>query len=396
MGKVFVIHPTERFRAILEKECARSNRNEHSFSLVIFDVDRPRADSAEVCQLARLLTNRVRLTDEVGWFDKQRIAVLLPYTSAEGAWKLAEDICQAFSVDVLRTGCKVYTYPSNWFADRNHNGHSAQLHLQGESPERNTTRSQGLASPAKHAEGENTKFTVRPPTSAVPSCQAAKQALEPVLGRSFPVWKRAMDVVGALLGLIVLSPLMLLTAVFIKIVSPGPVFFKQQRMGYIGKTFTMWKFRTMKVNADTSSHQHYLTKLIVDAAHNSEKSAQPMRKVVDDSQIIPFGKLLRRTFIDELPQLINVLRGEMSLVGPRPPIPYEVEKYLCWHEQRLEAVPGMTGLWQVSGKNHLTFNEMVRLDIQYCRGRSFWLDVKILLMTPLVIVSQIKDSLHNE
>ena len=120
-----------------------------------------------------------------------------------------------------------------------------------------------------------------------------------------------------------------------------------------------------------------------------------MIKLEDDPQIIPFGKILRKTCLDELPQLINVLRGEMSLVGPRPPIPYEVEEYLRWHRKRINAVPGMTGLWQVSGKNCLTFNEMVRLDIQYLRQKKPWLDIKILLMTPLVIVSQIKDSLQN-
>ena len=120
-----------------------------------------------------------------------------------------------------------------------------------------------------------------------------------------------------------------------------------------------------------------------------------MTKLDDTLEIIPFGRVMRLTCLDELPQLINVLRGEMSLVGPRPPIPYEVKEYVQWHNGRIDAVPGMTGLWQVCGKNHLTFNEMVRLDIEYCRRRSLWLDMKILLRTPLTVVSQIKDGLQE-
>jgi lipopolysaccharide/colanic/teichoic acid biosynthesis glycosyltransferase len=152
----------------------------------------------------------------------------------------------------------------------------------------------------------------------------------------------------------------------------------------------------MEVDADTSVHQEYLAKLINDAACNNGKSSKPMTKLDDDMQIIPFGRILRQTYFDELPQLLNVLRGEMSLVGPRPPIPYEVEEYLSWHKERIDVVPGMTGLWQVSGKNRLTFNEMVRLDVQYWRTKSVWLDIKILLKTPLAIISQMKDGLQNE
>jgi len=158
----------------------------------------------------------------------------------------------------------------------------------------------------------------------------------------------------------------------------------------------MWKFRTMKVNTDATTHRQYLAKLINSAAHNDENSAKPMTKLENDPQIIPFGKILRQTYLDELPQLINVLRGEMSLIGPRPPLPYEVTEYLPWHKGRLDAVPGMTGLWQVSGKNKLTFNEMVYLDIQYWRKKSLWLDIKILLMTPVAILVQVKDSFRSK
>ncbi|MBU0728536.1 MAG: sugar transferase [Proteobacteria bacterium] len=207
-----------------------------------------------------------------------------------------------------------------------------------------------------------------------------------------PKWKRMTDIAGASLGLMICAPVFMLIAGFIKTVSPGPVFFKQQRIGFGGKTFTFFKFRTMKVNADTTAHQKLLAELIKD--DNSPGSAgKPMTKLDHDPQIIPCGNFLRKSCIDELPQLINVLIGDMSLIGPRPPIPYEVDEYDRWHRARLSTIPGMTGLWQISGKNRLTFKEMVRLDIRYLRNRSLWHDIKILLLTPRAIVSQIKEIL---
>ncbi len=203
--------------------------------------------------------------------------------------------------------------------------------------------------------------------------------------------KRFLDIVGASVGLIVLSPLFLLLAVFIKIVSPGPVFFKQQRIGAGGKPFLFWKFRTMRVNADTQVHQKYLAELIK-SSEKGGNNAKPMNKLENDPRVIPFGKYIRKSCLDELPQLINVLRGEMSLVGPRPPIPYEVQEYANWHRERLDIVPGMTGLWQVSGKNRLSFTEMLRLDIRYMKKATVWTDLKILFKTPSAIVGQIRDA----
>jgi lipopolysaccharide/colanic/teichoic acid biosynthesis glycosyltransferase len=216
----------------------------------------------------------------------------------------------------------------------------------------------------------------------------------PFFVRKIPVWKRLMDIIGAILGLILLFPVMLAIAILIIIVSPGPVFFKQIRIGNGGKPFQFWKFRTMKVNADTCTHQNYLADLI-NGCNETDDSGKPMAKLdPEDAQIIPFGKFLRNTCMDELPQLINVLRGEMSLVGPRPPIPYEVKEYLRWHNGRFDIVPGMTGLWQVSGKNRLTFKEMIRLDIRYTRSISIWSDLKILFKTPMAIIDHLK--FHRE
>jgi lipopolysaccharide/colanic/teichoic acid biosynthesis glycosyltransferase len=219
----------------------------------------------------------------------------------------------------------------------------------------------------------------------------SSETIEPFFTRKIPFWKRAMDVCGALAGLILFSPIFLMTALVIKVVSSGPVFFRQERLGYGGRKFTFLKFRTMKVNADPSKHRQYLAALI----EGENGDDEPMIKLDDrNPHIIPLGNILRQTCLDELPQLINVLRGEMSLVGPRPPIPYEVEKYSGWHNDRFDTLPGMTGLWQVSGKNRLTFKEMIRLDIQYSRDMSFLTDVKILLRTPFAIMSEFSGNRH--
>ncbi len=195
--------------------------------------------------------------------------------------------------------------------------------------------------------------------------------------------KRLFDILAALVVLVVSSPLMLTMAVLIKLTSPGPIFFKQQRVGFMGKVFTMYKFRTMEVETDSGIHQEYVTDLL--------SSERPMVKIDDCHRLVPFGKIIRRLFIDELPQLINVVRGQMSLVGPRPAIPYEVRAYQDRHMGRLLAIPGMTGLWQVSGKNQLTFDEMVRLDIRYAHECSFLMDMKIVMMTPLAIISEVRN-----
>ena len=204
-------------------------------------------------------------------------------------------------------------------------------------------------------------------------------------------WQRGLDILCSLLGLAVSAPIFLGAAILIKLVSPGPVFFKQVRIGRGGRPFLLWKFRTMSVDADTSIHQNHVARLINGSSDDRETGPKPMTKLDNDPRVIPLGNILRGACIDELPQLINVLRGEMSLVGPRPPIPYEVRDYLPWQKRRLDAMPGLTGLWQVSGKNKLTFDDMVRLDIQYSRMKSVPMNVKIMLRTPRVILQEITD-----
>ena len=199
------------------------------------------------------------------------------------------------------------------------------------------------------------------------------------------VIKRAIDVAGAALALLLSAPLLLLIAAAVRLSSQGPVLFRQQRIGQYGRRFTFLKFRSMYVNNRADMHKDYVKQLI---AGQLDQPANGVFKIANDPRVTPLGRWLRRASLDELPQFINVLRGEMSLVGPRPPLPYEVEAYDVWHRRRLlEARPGITGLWQVNGRSRTTFNDMVRLDLQYAREQSLLLDLKILLRTPGAVLS---------
>lgn len=201
-----------------------------------------------------------------------------------------------------------------------------------------------------------------------------------------PPWKRALDIACLLLALPGVLLLMLVIAVGIKVVSPGPVFFKQERVGHRRKRFLCWKFRTMKVGAGAAAHQQHLQQLL--------QSDVPMTKLdaAGDHRLIPLGRMLRASGLDELPQLINVWRGDMSLVGPRPCTPYELESYLPCHYPRFDTLPGLTGLWQVRGKNKTTFREMIRLDIYYARNKSFWMDLEIMVATFSTLASQMREA----
>lgn len=201
----------------------------------------------------------------------------------------------------------------------------------------------------------------------------------------FCVVKRLMDIVGSLLAIALFSPLFVLLSLAIKLTSKGPIFYSQRRVGQYGIPFRFLKFRSMYVDNDASKHKEYVTRMIAGTAERkpSNGNGEAVYKLTNDPRITPVGKFLRRTSLDELPQFFNVLTGQMSLVGPRPPINYEVEAYDLWHRRRvLEAKPGITGLWQVNGRNRIKFDEMVRLDLAYARTWSPWLDIKILLRTP--------------
>ena len=199
--------------------------------------------------------------------------------------------------------------------------------------------------------------------------------------------KRTLDLFASVTLLVWLAPLLLVVAAVVRLTSPGPVLFRQLRIGKMGKPFKMLKFRTMHVGAEESSHREFISRFIKESGRVDVPATDQLFKLTNDPRITPVGHVLRKTSIDELPQLWNVLTGEMSLVGPRPPLLYEIQQYAPWHRRRiLEAKPGITGLWQVTGRSRTTFDEMVRLDLKYARTRSFWVDLGILLRTPGTVV----------
>ena len=198
------------------------------------------------------------------------------------------------------------------------------------------------------------------------------ERIQPKEGPIYLFFKRAMDIIGSLCGIILLSPLFLIVAILIKLEDPkGKVFFAQERNGRYPKTFKMYKFRSMVHNAE---------ELLKDLMDRNEQTG-PVFKINDDPRITKVGKFIRKTSIDELPQLFNVLKGAMSLVGPRPPIPHEVEQYNSYQMQRLAVKPGLTCIWQVSGRNNIGFDEWVEMDIEYIKTRNLWLDIKLIFKT---------------
>ncbi|HEY1903592.1 MAG TPA: sugar transferase [Terracidiphilus sp.] len=207
--------------------------------------------------------------------------------------------------------------------------------------------------------------------------------------RSVVAIKRAMDVAGSALMLILCAPIFAAIALAVKLSSKGPVFFRQQRVGQFGQHFTFLKFRSMQTNNDHSVHKEFITKFIASQANRqpSNGNGEGVFKLTNDTRVTRVGKFLRRTSLDELPQFLHVLKGEMSLVGPRPPIPYELAAYQTWHRRRvLEVKPGITGLWQVTGRSRVNFDEMVRLDLRYATSWSPALDFTILMRTPLAVI----------
>jgi lipopolysaccharide/colanic/teichoic acid biosynthesis glycosyltransferase len=334
------IHDYSCFSALIRHERCRADRSGKIFSLVAFEFEKDLISPERVKYTCDRLANAIRSIDEIGWLEDGRIGVLLPATTLEGAHQYAR---RALAGE-KGLAYKVYIYPDHWISD-----------YSDTSGEDEKVCASGLDIPDSFRIG-------------------------------VPVWKRGLDIVGASLCLLVLWPLFLLVAAFIKIVSPGPVFFRQKRVGHGGKLFTFIKFRTMKHGNNQGTHQEHIIRRI--------RAGESLAKLDDyDSRIIPGGKTLRKACIDELPQLFNVLRGEMSLVGPRPCVPYEAREFLMWHTHRFDAMPGMTGLWQVSGKNKLTFAQMIRLDIAYASNLSLWNDLKILARTVPAIIVMLAESL---
>ena len=320
----------EQVGAILERERARSDRTGEVFSLVVLEVGKDASGQDTLGQLATILQRRLRLTDDAGLLDSRRIGVVLPITPAAGAWTVVDDVCLCVRAGLPLPQCTVYCYPTDWPDNGVEQGNGEQLDKE------------------------------RP-----------AQPMEQLFVRRLPIWKRTIDIVGAVIGLILLSPLLAAAALAVRISSKGPVLFSQWRDGLGGEPFKIHKFRSMVVDAERRQAELM--------AFNEQQG--PVFKIRNDPRVTPMGRFLRKTSIDELPQLWNVLKGEMSLVGPRPPLHHEVCQYRPWQRHRLDVTPGLTCSWQVQGRSRIPFLEWMRMDVRYIRSRSIWQDFGLLLRT---------------
>ncbi len=357
------LHSRETLLRLLDHERARCDRNGRQFSLVLFDLARVPGHRIAHRHLAGVLTTRLRRTDECGCLDVERVAVILPDTDLDPAWTVANDVRRA-TLDMLPgLTCAVYAYPSAWWAHDDRRGDSPRIHpdLRG-----GNGNSSGQRLPLDRP---------APPQPAAPA--DLPERLQALLSEPVPRWKRAMDVAGAATALVLASPVMVLTALAIRLTSPGPVLFTQPRVGKDGRVFTFWKFRTMTAGA--GQHKAELA--------DQNEQTWPVFKMKRDPRVTPLGRLLRRASLDELPQLWNVLKGDMSLVGPRPPTLDEVQEYERWHVRRLDLTPGLTCIWQVSGRSLIGFADWVRMDLRYADRRSVLVDLMLLARTIPAVLS---------
>jgi lipopolysaccharide/colanic/teichoic acid biosynthesis glycosyltransferase len=359
----------EGFRALVLHECARCDRNSHQFSLIQIDLGSKPGNKATAGMVKKIL-QRIRSTDEAGWLSPKSLGVFLPETSRAGAAVFAGDICDGYVH-------QIYTYPEYPTGEEGHHNRRGGKNG-GEKEKRGKEH---------RAAGPDPDNTCDPTSSERASITQRVEAI--VHRKGLPVWKRAVDILGAGIALAILSPVFVLLAVYVKAVSRGPALFRQERIGYLGRPFTIYKFRTMRTDADCDVHKSHLKDLI-----DCDKVLTKLDEG-ENSRLIPLAKVIRKTCLDELPQLLNVLKGEMSLVGPRPLLSYEVEEFTAWQRQRMHTFPGMTGLWQVSGKNRLTFNQMMRLDARYSRRRNLRMDFLIVMMTIPAIIGQVAGSRVN-
>jgi lipopolysaccharide/colanic/teichoic acid biosynthesis glycosyltransferase len=386
-GETHNINSRKVFAKIVDREIARANRSGLCFSIVNFSFRNSKIAKILFKQLINILSRRLRLTDEIGWIDDEHIGVLLYNTNLIDAYNFAKNIQKKQASTAFPLDYEIFIYPQK-DQKRDSGDQITDLNLNDGVTKTVRRKWRDPQSSIRNIKNAQMPPVINSNSKMLKGYANLVQHIKPVYKAKMPIWKRCIDIIGAVFGLAITLPILILISGLIKTVSHGTILFKQERIGYAGKKFTFFKFRTMKMDVDSSAHQQYLSDLINNTQYVEFES--PMAKMdADNTQIIPFGRILRKTYLDELPQLINVLRGEMSLVGPRPPIPYEVEEYRWWHKGRFDAVPGMTGLWQVSGKNSLTFKEMVRLDIQYSKTVSFMVDLKILLKTPYAIISEL-------
>ena len=334
----------ELFDDALVRERKRADRFEEPFILFLLTIQGPRGPESWKL-LIEALFQSASDTDVIGWFRQDTaIGLVRPITSGD-----ATEEASSLAVKMRRA-----------------------LGRHG--------RPDGLQRCSLHWEVYSTSGVSMP--SAVVEAERRRAPQQTVRN----AMKRVLDVVASTILLIALSPVFAIVSALVKLTSKGPVFFPQERVGADGRPFKMVKFRTMHANADTAIHQRYVEDFI--RSSSAARGGDQIFKIVNDPRVTPVGHFLRRSSLDELPQFWNVLKGEMSLVGPRPPLPYEVANYKSWHKRRLlEAKPGITGAWQVNGRSRTTFEEMVRLDLRYARSHTVWTDLKIIAATPKAMFS---------
>jgi len=331
----------------LRREKRRADRTHSPLSVVVYRVpadDQP--VDASISALLQIITESVRETDIVGLLGNHSVALLCPDTNDLGANRLMEKI--AARANDLMFSAETATYPDHHFDQ-----------LTG-----------GEWSPAE--------------THPLFIDEFKKP------NRDGYRLKRLLDIIGATIALVLFSPLMLVIAIAVALSSPGPIIFKQRRLGRSGVPFVFYKFRSMRCDTDDAIHRNYVQSFIKGELDkvNQQSNADPMYKIKVDPRVTRLGRFIRKYSIDELPQFFNVLKGDMSLVGPRPPIPFEATNYRSWHLRRvLDVKPGITGLWQVEGRSKVTFDEMVRMDLRYIRNCSMALDLRIMIKTVRVVLS---------
>ena len=333
--------PRRWFIKHLQNEQRRTDRSKVPASIVLFRFDKKSSGLGDVNGLVSVLRDAKRETDVLGYLAGDLIGLLLTDTDEQGVQGFTQKI--AARVPDMPFTTISGTYPGQ--------------HLVG-------------------LIAENEEL----PDSYLP-------LLEGTVRDGYSM-KRTLDIVGSIIAIVLFSPVMLLAAFAVAVTSPGPIILKQLRLGKNGIPFVFYKFRSMLVNGDDRIHREYVTSLINGKLEetNQGNAARPLYKIVSDPRVTTVGRIIRKASIDELPQLFNVLRGDMSLVGPRPPLSYEAENYQSWHLRRiLEAKPGMTGLWQVEGRSRTSFDEMVRMDLRYIQNCSLTFDLKILIKTIKVV-----------
>ena len=331
------------FQDALVRERKRADRFGAPFAVLLVDRSDDASEGDPWVSILSAITAVKRDADAVGWLERGAVlGLLLPDVSKDGAFRVMERLRQEIS---RRLGASALA--------------AVSMRLYG------------------HGIGPG------PDSAAFPPVDLLVEAFVPQHARPWrDAAKRGLDIVGSCVLLAVFAPVMLVVVAAVKLTSPGPAVHRQVRVGRRGETFTMFKFRTMKVNSGHGVHQEYMA-WFINSSGKQPRTGQEVFKLTNDPRITSPGRFLRKASLDELPQFWNVLRGDMSLVGPRPPIPFEVEQYQPWHRRRvLEAKPGITGLWQVSGRSRTTFDDMVRLDLRYARTHSLWTDIKILAATP--------------